>query len=524
MLNKTAIREYFIQKTLSSTMPQNIIEKLEKLSVFTDDKKQLNMNIFWNDLFNNVISMDLVNRVGFYIEQKQHLDDLDTIVVIQIWAKNAWKKGIDMVDINKIIISYILTDFLFLFPDNDLDWNFDEKIKEKLRIYLKNLPKILTFDISTNIPESASFSDKKFLSDYKTALEKNDHRGIFIFFTALAHGDGFHNQFNYFIEVLAKLSVIIDPEIFAENLSKFSPYLVRYFLEYLNPMQIADVLIVYKASEPLPLLVGIIQIIDSYDNNKFDGRLVDDEELIEKASLILEKIASIINTDNIYNYINNCSNIDTNKLWHCIFSAFIAKNLKYHNHYLDAINFSHNVGEYSFNTFIKYSDDDVLDNLSCKIYDRYFSSIIGKHSNRFIIFTSFLQYISKAIYKLSDKSHQKYLEKLEQVSIELKRGIYSWKIEEWNMLFTKWIFWLLSSKDFIERVSVNRDALKTTYELICDIRITDTLMMDSTSLINLLENPGRTGKITLPVAGLYDNEETTISWDMPIFNSDAPIK
>jgi len=151
MLNKTAIREYFIQKTLSSTMPQNIIEKLEKLSVFTDDKKQLNMNIFWNDLFNNVISMDLVNRVGFYIEQKQHLDDLDTIVVIQIWAKNAWKKGIDMVDINKIIISYILTDFLFLFPDNDLDWNFDEKIKEKLRIYLKNLPKILTFDISTNI-------------------------------------------------------------------------------------------------------------------------------------------------------------------------------------------------------------------------------------------------------------------------------------------------------------------------------------------------------------------------------------
>jgi len=524
MLNKTAIREYFIQKTLSSNMPHNIIEKLEKLSVFTDDKKQLNMKMFWDDLFNNVISMDLVNHVDFYIEQKQHLDDLDTIVAIQIWAKNTWKKGIEAVDINKIIISYILIDRLFLFPDNDLDWNLDEKTRGKLRTYIKSLPERLTLDISTNISERASFSDKKFHSDYKIALEKNDYRGIFTFLTALAHGVGFYTQFDYFIEILAKLSFIVDPEIFAENLSKFPPYLVRYFFEYLNPKQIADVLVVYNASEPLPLLIGIIQIVNSHGNNQFDRQLLDDEKLIEKSSLIVDKIASLINTDNIYNYITNCSNIDTNELWHCIFSAFIAKNHKYHNHYLDAIDFSHNTGEYSFNTFIKYTDDDVLDNLSCKIYDKYLFSLIDKHTNRFIVFTSYFQYISQAIYKLSDKSHQKYLENLEQVSIELKRGIYSWRIEEWNMLFTKWIFWLLSSKDFFERVTVNKDALKTTYELICDIRITNTLIIDSTLLINLLENPGRTGKIALPVAGLYGNEKTIISWNMPMFYSDAPIK
>jgi len=173
------------------------------------------------------------------------------------------------------------------------------------------------------------------------------------------------------------------------------------------------------------------------------------------------------------------------------------------------------VGEYSFNSFIKYFDNiDDLDSFSCKIYDKYFSSLIGKHSNRLINFTSYFKYISQAIFSLSNQSHQKYLDNLEQVSIELKRGIYSWKIEEWNMLFTKWIFWLLSSKDFIERVTVYRDNLKTTYELIDDIRITDVLEIDSTSLIKLLENPGRTGKIILP-ASSYGNEKTIISWDMP---------
>jgi hypothetical protein len=516
MLNKTAIREYFIKSVLSSTVPQNITEKLEKLSVFTGDKKQLNMEQFWNDLFKDVISMDLVNSVEVFIEQKQHLDDLDTIIAIQIWAKSAWKKGITTVDIDKMIVSYILTDRLFLFPESDLDWDFDGETKEKLKMYIKSLPERITLNISTDISEKVSYSDRKFHADYKIALEKNDHHGIFTFLTALAHGVGFHTQFNYFIEILAKLSVVVDPGIFAENLSKFSPYLVRYFFEYLEPRQIADALVVYSAPEPIPLLIGIIQIVNPHGNNQFDDKLVDDEKFIGKASLIVEKIANRISTDNIYNYITNCNNIFMNELWHCIFSAFIAKNYKYHNHYLNAIDHSYNVGEHSFNGFIKqYENINDLDSFSCGIYQKFLSSLIGKHSNRLINFTSYFKYISQAIFTLSDKSHQKYLDNLERVSIELKRGIYSWKSEELNMLFTKWIFWLLSSKDFIERVTVYRDTLKTTYELIDDIRITDALEIDTTSLINLLENPGRIGSIALPVAGSYGDDKITISWNIP---------
>jgi hypothetical protein len=522
MLSKSSIREYFIQKPSPSTIPQNLTEKLEKLSVFTNDKNQFSMKQFWDDLFKDVISMNLVNSVEICIEQKRELDGLDIIVAIQAWAKNAWKKGIEIVDINMIIISYILIDFLFLFPDDDLDWNFDEKTKEKLRKYINRIPKLLKVDVSLRSSEITSYSGQKYLTDYEIALEKNDHRGIFIFLTAIANEIGFHTH-NYFIEVTSKLSIVVDINLLAENLGKFSPPLIRYCFEYLKPRQIVDVLIVYNSFEPLPLLIGIIQIVNPQGNNQFDKRLLDDDKLIEKASLIIKKITDLICTDNIYNYITNCSNIDMNELWHCIFSTFIAKNYKYHNHYLDAINFSHNLGEYSFKYFIRYSNDE-LDSFSCRIYDKYLSSLIGKHSNRLINFTSYFQYISQAIFTLSERSHQKYLNNLEDVSIELKKGIYSWKKEEWNMLFTKWMFWLLSSKDFIDRVSVDRSTLKTTYELIEDIRITDILEIDPTSLLNLLEAPGRTGEIALPVAGLYGNEKTIISWNIPIFYSDAPIK
>jgi len=513
MLDKSAIREYFIQKAEDPAIPQDLAAKLERLAVFSDDKKQLTMEPFWG-LFNKVISMSLINSIEANIEWKQNLDELDTIVAIQTWAKGAWKKGIEKVDIDKIMVAYILIDRLFLFPDIDLEWNFDEDTKENLKTYLKRLPDRLTITIPADIPETASYADRKFHSDYKMALEKNDHRGIFTFLAALARGQGFYTQFHYFIEITAKLSFAVDPYIFAENLSKFQPHVIWYYLMYLTPNQIAETLITYNAPDPLPLLIGIVHVVNPQGNNHFDSKLLEDTKLITESSQIVEKIAHRIETANLYNYITECSNIDMNKLWHCIFSAFIAKNFEYHHHYLDAIDFSYNVGECSFKSFIAYYDNiDDLDNFSRKIYESYFRSLIGKHINQFIHFTSYFQFLSQAIFVLSDKSHQKYLENLEQISIELKRGIYSWKKKELKMLFTKWVFWLLSSKDFYEQAVINKDTLKTTYELINDIRITDTIQIDSVSLIKLLENPGHKGSISLPVAGSYGKEETIISWD-----------
>ena len=514
MLDKFAVREYFIQKAKSSVLPQELVEKLENLSVFTSDRKQLCMEDFWYS-FHNIVSIDLINHTEVYICQKQHLKKLDLIVAIQTWARGTWKEGIEKVDINKIIISYILLEHLFLFPDFDLEWNFSEETKEKNRGYLKHLPERVILDVSRDIPEETSYSDRKFHSDYRMAVEKRDHRGVFTFFSAMSYGAGFHTQFDYFVQITAKLSAIVDPDIFAENLSNFTPYGMRYYFEYLNPRQIAEVLNVYNALEPLPLLMGLIQIVNPYGNNQFDSKLLDDTELIKKTSIVVLKIAQRIDTSNIYKYITDCSNIFMNELWHYIFSVFIAKNFQYHNHYLDAIDFSHNVGVHSFNGFTAYpySIDD-LDNFSCNIYDRFFLSLVGKYSNRIIHFTSYFQYLSQAIFVSSNKSHHDYLKNLEHISIELKRGIYSWKKVEWDMLFTKWIFWLLSSKDFIERAKIDRESLKTTYELINDRRVTDTLLIDSASLTKLLENPGQIGNIALSVAGSYGDEKTTIKWDL----------
>ena len=517
MLDKSAIREYFIQKAECPMIPQSIKEKLEKLTVF-DNKNQLNMEPFWNELFGEVISMELVNSVDMYIKQNRHPDDLDAIAAIQTWAKSAWKEGIEKVDVNRIIISYILIDRLFLFPDIDLDWNFDEDTKGKLRKYLETLPEKLIIHVEADSYEKASYSERKFYSDYEAALKKSDHRGIFIFLAALARGGrGFYTQLNYFIEVTAKLSFVVDTYIFAGNLSKFQPYLIWYYLMYLDPRQITEVLVTYDAPDPLPLLIGIVRIVNPHGNNEYDSLLLDDNKLIEKASQIVEKIAQRITTSNIYKYITDCSNIFMNEFWHCVFSAFIAKNFRFHQHYLDAIDFSYKVGEYSFRGFIANCDIiDDLDTFSCKLYDKYFQSLTGRHLDRVLHFTTYFQYLSQAIFVLSGKSHYKYFNSLEQVSIGLKRGIYSWKTEDWDMLFTKWVFWLFSSKDFLDQVEIDKDTLKTTYELINDMRITDALQMDSASLKRLLENPGRIGSIALPVAGLYGNDKVIISWNLPV--------
>jgi hypothetical protein len=473
------------------------------------------MKKFYDKLFSKIISISLTNNISLYIEKEQHIEEINHIRAIQLWAKKSWEKGIESFDLNKMMVSYILTELLFLFPENDLDWVLSENAKQKVRNFLEDLPERITLDVSPEPPKNASQDNKKYHSDYKEALKNNNYPGILSFLSAVAHGVGFHGRNDYFIKITARLSMIIAPSLFAINLSKFSPYLIRYYFEYLEQGQIVDVLINYQETNPLPLLIGIIKIVNPHGNNQFDEKILANYDLIEQASIIIEKLSRLIITNNLYKYITDCSNIFMNKLWHSIFSVFIARNIQYCCQYLDIIDFSYDVGENSFNCFMQYCNNiDDLDSFSINIYNKYLQYLIEKHTNQLVCFTSYFKYISQAIFTLSNKSHKQYLENIELVSIELKRGIYSWKKDEWVMLFTKWIFWLLSSKDYRDRMAIEYKSLSTTYELITDKKILDIIKFDSKTLLNLLENPGLKGSITIPVAGLYGKDLIIIKWDL----------
>lgn len=79
-------------------------------------------------------------------------------------------------------------------------WDFDfTKIKEILE---KILPTI-KFDISDELPDYAGYSDRKFHSDYRKALETNNYRGIFLFFNAtIDMGVGLHSKEDEFLKAL----------------------------------------------------------------------------------------------------------------------------------------------------------------------------------------------------------------------------------------------------------------------------------------------------------------------------------
>ena len=120
-------------------------------------------------------------------------------------------------------------------------------------------------------------------------------------------------------------------------------------------------------------------------------------------------------------------------------------------------------------------------------------------------FSSYYKYILHAISVLSNRSFSEYLKRLEEISIEMKRGIYSWKLERRYMLFTKWVFWILASKNVEHDCEISKGDMKITFDLLKDTRIQNFLNckiseidIDFSRLIDFLENPDSIKEFSLP--------------------------
>jgi hypothetical protein len=514
VIDKSEIREILLHRREPLIENSDLIMKLESLSIFNTGS-QFDMESLYDNIV-DIISWQTINSLPSYIKNEQTPEVINTILNIQSWAIHSWEKGLETADLNKIIISYILVERLYLLPEKDLNWDVPN---ENLKNYLDKFLPTIVFDVNKDMPKYASYSDKKFQKDYEEALKNNNYRGIMLFLTALDRGNHFSNDF---VKILVKISIHIDPSLLAVNVCQYTPFLIKLIFNYMKEDQIIALLDLYQNKNPLPLLIGLIQIINPTGNNQFDEEILLNYNLIESASKIVEKIAIHVETDNIYRFITNCSNIDSNNLWHSIFSAFIAKEFKYYNQYINEIIFTHDTGENSFNSFselcINKSDLDII---SLEVYNKYLICLSNEktyHQNLFC-FTSYYKYIFHAINVLSDKTFNKYLEILEIVSIELKRGIYSWNHQELTMLFTKWIFWIIKSKEFDHENEINKDILKTTFELLNDKRILNALSfrikdikIDFAGLIDFLTNPESISCFTLP----YKDSAIELGWNNTI--------
>jgi hypothetical protein len=287
----------------------------------------------------------------------------------------------------------------------------------------------------------------------------------------------------------------------------------------MSTSQILIILEKYQGSDPLPLLLGLIQIINPNGNNVLNDEIINDYVLIEKSSYIIDRLADCINADNIYRYITDCNNIARNKLWHGIFMAFITRNVEYSCHYIDSIDFSYNaesLGEYSYQV-IKYfcKDDNSFNAFSLSIYNKYLSALENINSRYYIHFTSYYQYIFNSIRILSNNSFSTFLVLLEERSLNLLRAIHSWNHNQLTRYFTNWFYWIISAKSFSNINAIEKGRMPMTYGLLNDKRIFQILNCDINGqhitfdgLIDFLDNPESIKSILLP----DNNDIVEIKW------------
>lgn len=501
MIDKSDVRNEILSLIDSTEINNELQIKLESLTIF-DSNKNLDMETFYSE-FSKIISWGEINSIQYRNDFISINETFQKVLSILVLAKKLWINNTIIGNIDKIIISFIITERLFLIPEDDLFWDFDfTKIKEILE---KILPTI-KFDISDELPDYAGYSDRKFHSDYRKALETNNYRGIFLFFNAIDMGVGLHSKEDEFLKALIRISSLIDIKNLSNNLEKYSPALMFLVINTLSKMKVLEILEFYSGQNILPLLIGLKRAFDQERIKQDEDRNID-WNYIERYSKILEKIADIIKEDSLYTFISKSIGNIRSKNWHLSFSALIAKNEKYINDYSGNIDFTYDkYGEESFDAIIRYGTNERQDALSTEIFAHFIAHVnkIDYFQHPFL-FSSYYKYFLRAISVISENDYLKYLRGLEDISISLLRSLYSWNVKEKNQYFTKWIYWFLAAKSIPPTDKKNLIELNYTYKILNDERIMnllqtkigDTLVIFK-ELKLLIVEPENVHKIILP--------------------------
>jgi len=516
MLDKESLRKYFIERKVEFSDIYNIQDKLNRLSIFDSDN-QLNMKLYFKKL-SEIISWEVINSIPFCIEFNQEPDKINLVINLQGWAFIAWDTGIINADISKIITAYTIIERLYLDPCIDLNWNINS---DKLTKYLQRVLKTVNLDVQIdNLPDNISYADRKFHTVYKEALSNKNYAKMceFLSNNGLIINLQRHPAY-YLIRIITKLSAN-QPTLLLENIGSYSPVLIKTIFLHLDIFQIITLLEKYQGTDPFPLLLGLIQIINPDGRNMENVEFANDNDILEKASYIIEKISLLVTTDNIYKYISNCSNIELNKFWHGIFVVFITRNNKYFQDYIDSIDFSFNneqLGEYSFQVFNKFcTNDNDLNTISIGIYNKYLA-ILGKMDHgHYFQYTSYYLYIFHAVIFISNSSFTEYLCLLEEKGIGLRRFLYSWEHDEIYKYFTDSFYWIISSKFFPNRYKIGMNDIPIIYALLNDKRIihklnchTEGQHITYNNLLNFLISPDTIQSVSLP----FNDGIIEIKWE-----------
>jgi len=495
-------RQYFIVNSSPEITDKNLSELLNGLSVIHN--KKYDIKKLMNDI-SKIIDWNQVNHIQNAIEFNRELENTQIIIDTHSWVRNTFNESLNNGNIDKLIISYMLGDYLFLEPITDFQWgNISENTERKLKDFYTNAKSEII------LHEKAKYTDRKYYSDYKKSLTNGSLKEIFDFLSAIEHGRGYDYYFEDFFHAMTNICYKINPNIISEVIDSLDPLLLRIMFTALDPYQSITVLKGYNKTSIFPLIIGLNHIINPTWNNQYSNSLEEDFNFINDAASIVKKISDITNTDNLYKYITDCSNIFGNTLWHSIYIAFGVQNPAFLDSYINSIDFSLEFGaENVFETFCQFiSDENVIDDFSSKLYHNYFEFLLKERSYvKNYCGTNYLEFLMRAVYVKSEKTHVKYAELLKEISIDFERALYSWDKKHITKSFTKLIIWVIALSFFTDEIIKDNIDLSYTINIFSNEKYLDTFntMIDKTEInysvfADYLRNPKKYIKINLPLS------------------------
>jgi hypothetical protein len=358
------VRKYFLECKIPQVTDENLLVSLDRLSLFYE--KKLDLEKFMNELL-KIINWNQINSIKYTIESGNEPKEIQIIINIHAWARKKFSNSMNNGNIDKLIISYLIGYYIFLEPTADFQWEYNNNIEKKIKTLMANIK------LKIIVSEDALYSDKKYCKDYDNSLVSGSFREIFDFLFAIERGVGYDDYFSNYIFALTNICYKINYSLISEAIVNHEPIVIKMIFNALDPYQVNTIIKEYNGKSPLPLLIGLIHIINPNWGNKYNSSLEQDYNFINDAAIIVKKISDRVETDNLYKYITDCSNIFGNKLWHSIYIAFAIQNSNFMDSYIDSIDFSREFGsENVFDTFCHFASDEIiLDDFSIKVYDKY---------------------------------------------------------------------------------------------------------------------------------------------------------
>jgi len=495
-------RQYFILHSSEEVTDNNLSLLLNNLSFIHN--KRYDIKKLMNDI-SKIIDWNKVNYIQNAIEFNREPENTQFIIDTHSWVRKTFYDSLNNGNIEKLIISYMLGDYLFLEPITDFQWgNISENTEKKLKeLYTNAKSEIILHD-------KAEFTDRKYYRDYQKSLTNGSLKEIFDFLSAIERGSGYNYHIEEFFHAITNICYKINPNLISEVIERLDPLLLRMMFTALDPYQSIIVLKGYNKNSIFPLIIGLNHIINPTWNNQYSNSLEEDFNFINDAASIVKKISDITNTDNLYKYITDCSNIFGNTLWHSIFITFGVQNPAFLDSYINSINFSLTFGaENVFKTFYRFlSDESILDDFSIKLYKNYFEFLSKERSyvNNYYG-TNYLDFLIHAVYVKSEKSHVKYTELLKEVSIDFERALYSWDKKHITKYFTRLIIWVIALSFFTDEIINDKIDLSYTINIFSNEKYLDTFntTIDKTEInysvfADYLRNPKEYIKIKLPLS------------------------